>query len=131
MHPGIFIFAVDRRMETNRQERDQMVRIKTVLCNYFHKPFPYKCFHYTFAKSLQLLQTWTKHCQSTRAHIEEKYFDVDTFKPNTNSSREIISMSDKMIPSLLRFPVELVSRILENLDQLTLLLSVRDVCAQL
>jgi len=40
-------------------------------------------------------------------------------------------MSDKFIPSLLTLPVELVYRILDNLDQLTILLSVRDVCIRL
>jgi hypothetical protein len=41
------------------------------------------------------------------------------------------SMSDKVTPSFLTLPIEVVHRILDNLDQLTILLSVRDVCTRL
>lgn len=40
-------------------------------------------------------------------------------------------MSDRVTPSLLTLPVELVYRILDNLDGLTILFSVRDVCTRL
>jgi hypothetical protein len=40
-------------------------------------------------------------------------------------------MPDKFILSFLTLPVELVYRILDNLDQLTILLSVCDVCTRL
>jgi hypothetical protein len=40
-------------------------------------------------------------------------------------------MSNKVIPSLVTLPNELVYRILDNLDGITILLSVRDVCTQL
>jgi hypothetical protein len=36
-----------------------------------------------------------------------------------------------MTPSLLTLPVELVYRILDNLEELTILLSCRDICARL
>jgi hypothetical protein len=37
-------------------------------------------------------------------------------------------MSDKVTISLHTLPVELIYRILDNLDQLTILLSVRNIC---
>jgi hypothetical protein len=40
-------------------------------------------------------------------------------------------MSGKVVPSLLTLPVEIVYRILDNLNELDILLSVRDVCTRL
>jgi hypothetical protein len=40
-------------------------------------------------------------------------------------------MSDKSISFLLTQSIELVYRILDHLDELTILLSVRDICTQL
>ncbi|CAF3439819.1 unnamed protein product, partial [Rotaria sp. Silwood2] len=40
-------------------------------------------------------------------------------------------MSDKVLPSLLALPVELVYRILDKLDEFTILCSVRNVCTRL
>jgi hypothetical protein len=42
-----------------------------------------------------------------------------------------MSMSNNIIPPFLTLPVELVYRILDKLNQLTILLSVRNVCARL
>ena len=40
-------------------------------------------------------------------------------------------MSKKVTPSLITLPAELVHRILDKLDELAILFSVRDVCARL
>jgi hypothetical protein len=40
-------------------------------------------------------------------------------------------MSDKVTPSLITLPIELVYRILDNLNGLTILFSVRNVCTRL
>ena len=40
-------------------------------------------------------------------------------------------MSDKVTPSLTTLPNELIYRILDNLDGLTILFSLRNVCIQL
>ncbi len=40
-------------------------------------------------------------------------------------------MSDKIVPSLLTIPIELVFCILDNLDEWTIFLYVRNVCTKL
>ncbi len=40
-------------------------------------------------------------------------------------------MSKKITLSLLTLPIELVYRILDNLDEFTILVSIRDVCSRL
>ena len=45
--------------------------------------------------------------------------------------KKILSMSNKTTSLLLALPVELVYRILDHLDSLTILLSVHDVCTRL
>jgi hypothetical protein len=40
-------------------------------------------------------------------------------------------MSNNITPSILTLPIELVYRILDNLDQLTILLSLHNVCIRL
>lgn len=40
-------------------------------------------------------------------------------------------MYDKYIPPLLKLPVELIYRILDNLNDLTILCSMRDVCSRI
>ncbi len=46
-------------------------------------------------------------------------------------SLQIKFMSEKIVLSLHTLPVELVYSILDNLDQLTILLSVRNICQRL
>ncbi len=58
---------------------------------------------------------------------KEKHSDAHTFFYKTNNS----NMSNKVLPSLLTLPIELVYCILDNLDQLTILLSLRNVCIKL
>jgi len=48
-----------------------------------------------------------------------------------HNSTRAVAMSTKATLSLLTLPVELVYRILDNLDSLTILLSVRGVCTRL
>jgi hypothetical protein len=43
----------------------------------------------------------------------------------------ISTMSEKFIPSLLTLPVELVYRILDNLNEFTILYSMRHVCTRM
>ncbi len=44
---------------------------------------------------------------------------------------EATSMSNKVTPSLVTVPVEIVYRILDNLDGWTIFLSFRDICTRL
>jgi hypothetical protein len=60
-----------------------------------------------------------------------KNFITHTLQRNTNSDKKVTSMLNKMTPSILTLPVELVYRSLDNLEQLAILLSVRDVCTRL
>jgi hypothetical protein len=54
-----------------------------------------------------------------------------TFIKRTRYNKQKTSMSNKITPSLRTIPVELVCRILDNLDPLSILLSLRNVCTRL
>ena len=56
---------------------------------------------------------------------ESHRYQTITYKENTTS------ISTKMPPSLHTLPVELVYRILDNLDDITIVLSCRNVCVRL
>jgi hypothetical protein len=68
---------------------------------------------------------------SIRVFIKEKkYFNTHTFERNNNSIKTIF-MSGKATISFLTLPVEIIYRILDNLNELSLLISARDVCTRL
>ena len=65
-------------------------------------------------------------------HIKRKRnFTAHSFSTKHTFRKKEKSMSNKGTSSLLTLPVELVYRVLDNLDELTILLSVRDVCTRL
>jgi hypothetical protein len=66
----------------------------------------------------------------TRTYIKKNIFNHTHFK-EIHNSEETTSMSNKTTPSLRTLPVEIVYRILDNLSPLTIILSLRDVCARL
>lgn len=44
---------------------------------------------------------------------------------------KVINMSDKLVSSLLTLPVHLIYHILDNLDELSILFSMRNVCQRM
>jgi hypothetical protein len=62
---------------------------------------------------------------------DTQYLQARISKKNAHISRKTTSMSTQMALSLHTLPVELVYRILDSLDNQTIILSCRNVCARL
>jgi hypothetical protein len=62
---------------------------------------------------------------------KEEKISAHIYFNETHNPKEAPSMSGKVTLSLLTLPVEIVYRILDNLERLEILLSVRNVCTRL
>jgi hypothetical protein len=60
------------------------------------------------------------HTHTTKKHILTKY-----------NSQQILSMTNRTIPSILTLPTELFYRILDHLDNYTILCSMQNVCVRI
>ena len=115
-------------------------REKIVMCSYFYDTYPCDFLHYTFAV-LAISKKLHNHDERrwnivnkythTYCIYKEKQIPTHIRFNETHNSKETTLMADKVTLSLLTLPIELVYRILDNLDELTILISARNVCTRL
>jgi hypothetical protein len=77
-----------------------------------------------------IASSWSKISQNKLQLI---WSEKENFQPHAlqNEFQQFSSMSDKIIPSLHTLPIDIVYRILNNLDDLTIFCSMRNVCTRI
>jgi hypothetical protein len=92
--------------------------------------------NFTFSSHLCISAQREKNCTITRNFITKctwanEYIKGNRLFHNTHISKKTASISNKMTSSLNTLPVELVYRILDHLNEVTILLSCSNVCTRL
>jgi len=105
---------------------------RQVKCSCYHDSYRLSLmsfFSFSFFKQI-IIQSWKIETHSKRKK-PTRYIIYLTCEPTRYTSRQLSSMSNRIIPSLVTLPVEIIYRILDHQTDFTIICSMRNVCQRL